>query len=137
MYPVSFVERNFSGSRFVLQTDFGAVVARDLNQRGALRREDIYSLGNSLRILVDLQLKEDNIFSSQWISISLFEHLKNGALGPLSTDGSTYHGSTCRSLSWKVQSNPILLFWVNYSDVSILEELTTPGTCGTFIFLLY
>ena len=84
MYPVSFVERNFSGSRFVLQTDFGAVVARDLNQRGALRREDIYSLGNSLRILVDLQLKEDNIFSSQWISISLFEHLKNGALGPIS-----------------------------------------------------
>ena len=55
----------------------------------------------------------------------------------LSRDGSTYQGSLCRSLSNKVQSNPILLFWVNYSDVSILEELTTPGTFGTFIFLLY
>ena len=84
MYPISFVEGIFSGSRSVLQTDFGAVVARDLNQRGALRREDVYSLGNSHRILADLQLEEDTIFISQWISISLFEHLKNGALGPLS-----------------------------------------------------
>ena len=97
----------------------------------------MYSLGNSHTILADLQFEKDNIFSSHWISISLFEHLKNGALGPLSRDGSTYLGSLCRSLSNKVQSNPILLFWVNYSDVSILEELTTPGTFGTFIFLLY
>ena len=46
--------------------------------------EKIYSLGNSHRILVDLQIEKDNIFISQWISISLFGHLKNGALGPLS-----------------------------------------------------
>ena len=67
MYPVSFVERNFSGSRFVLQTDFGAVVARDLNQRGALRREDIYSLGNSLRILVDLQIEKAISDAGGWV----------------------------------------------------------------------
>ena len=82
MYPLSFVEWFFlDQGQFCRQTLVQWSPEIWIKRRLEKRR---YSLWNSHRILADLQLEKDNIFSSQWISISLFEHLKNGALGPLS-----------------------------------------------------